>query len=186
MGRGLILVTGGARSGNSRFAESLLHDCGGGVLYVATAVPFDDEMKTRIKKHQASRPVHWRTLEGYAGVGHLISQTRQPGEAVLLDCLTVTISNLILDSGADFDQLTPETADNIEKSIEAEVNALLDVLQGLDSTAVVVTNEVGLGLVPDSPLGRLFRDVAGRLNQLVAARADGVYLIVCGLAVRLK
>lgn len=182
----LVLVTGGARSGKSSFAERLLLEQGGGVLYVATAVPIDDEMRYRIERHRERRPPHWRTLEGYAGLGERIRKTRLFREAVLLDCLTVMITNLVLDTGADFDSLTPEQADKIETAISAEVTALLDSLQETETTAVVVTNEVGLGLVPDNPMGRFFRDVCGRVNQMVAARADEVYLVVCGLPLRLK
>lgn len=182
----LILVTGGARSGKSNFAESLLREQGSNVLYVATAVPIDEEMKDRIKRHRKRRPIHWRTLEGYAGLGGLIKETRLFREAVLLDCLTVMVTNLLMDNNVDFDHLTPEAADEIETSIAAEVSALLDSLQEIETIAVVVTNEIGLGLVPDNPMGRFFRDVCGRMNQMVAARADEVYLVVCGLPLRLK
>jgi len=182
----LVLVTGGARSGKSRWAEYLLQEQGGGVLYVATALPIDEEMQDRINRHRTRRPPHWRTLEGYCGLARLIRETRLFREAVLLDCLTIMVTNLLLDAVKDFDRVTPQEAETVEKAIEQEVVSLVKALREIESTAVIVTNEVGMGLVPDNPLGRLFRDVCGRMNQLVAAEADEVYLVVCGIPVRIK
>lgn len=186
MDSGLIVVTGGARSGKSSFAESLLRERAGEVLYVATAMAFDEEMKDRISKHRQRRPVHWRTLEAYAGLGTGIRENHQRGEAILLDCLTIMISNLLLDTDTDFEHMTPTKADQLEELVQREVSALLNALRETQSLAVVVTNEVGWGLVPSNSMGRFFRDVAGRMNQLAAAAADEVYLVVCGLPVRIK
>ncbi|HHV77374.1 MAG TPA: bifunctional adenosylcobinamide kinase/adenosylcobinamide-phosphate guanylyltransferase [Syntrophothermus lipocalidus] len=182
----MVLVTGGARSGKSRWAEYLLQEQGGGVLYVATALPIDEEMQDRINRHRTRRPPHWRTLEGYSGLARLIRETRLFREAVLLDCLTIMVTNLLLDAVKDFDRVTPQEAETVEKGIEQEVVALVKALREIESTAVIVTNEVGMGLVPDNPLGRLFRDVCGRMNQLVAAEADEVYLVVSGIPLRIK
>ncbi|MCR4400393.1 MAG: bifunctional adenosylcobinamide kinase/adenosylcobinamide-phosphate guanylyltransferase [Syntrophomonadaceae bacterium] len=184
----VILVTGGARSGKSAFAERLLQEAGAPVLYVATAQACDEEMEERIRRHRARRPPHWRTLEGFAGLGDALRRDRQAGEAVLVDCLTVMITNLVLE--ADLDQaaevLGPDTAAAVEARVAAEVEGLLQALAESEDTSVLVTNEVGMGLVPPHPLGRLFRDIAGRMNQLAAARADEVYLVACGIPLRLK
>jgi len=155
-------------------------------LYVATALPIDEEMQDRINRHRTRRPPHWRTLEGYCELARLIRETRLFREAVLLDCLTIMVTNLLLDAVKDFDRVTPQEAETVEKTIEQEVVSLVKALREIESTAVIVTNEVGMGLVPDNPLGRLFRDVCGRMNQLVAAEADEVYLVVCGIPVRIK
>ncbi len=182
----LVMVTGGARSGKSRWAEHILKEQGGGVLYVATALAIDEEMQDRIKKHRARRTDHWRTLEGYSNLAECIRKTRLFREAILLDCLTIMVTNLLLDEIKDFDRVTPREAEQAETRIEQEVVSLLKALREIESTAVIVTNEVGMGLVPDNPLGRLFRDVCGRMNQMVAAEADEVYLVVSGIPVRIK
>jgi len=182
----LVMVTGGARSGKSRWAEHMLKEQGGGVLYVATALAIDEEMEDRINKHRARRPRHWRTLEGYSNLAEGIRQTRLFREAILLDCLTIMVTNLLLEEIRDPDTITAQQAEQAEKKIEQEVMSLLKALREIESTAVIVTNEVGMGLVPDNPLGRLFRDVCGRMNQLVAAEADEVYLVVSGIPVRIK
>ncbi|MHB1557033.1 MAG: bifunctional adenosylcobinamide kinase/adenosylcobinamide-phosphate guanylyltransferase [Isosphaeraceae bacterium] len=177
----LILVTGGVRSGKSDFAQRLAGRLGGDdVLFVATAEARDDEMARRIEAHRRSRPAAWQTLEAPRSVGRAIRDRPGSPAVVLVDCLTLLASNELLAIGTD-----PDAAE-AESRIVREVDELLEAHRLASSTFIVVSNEVGLGVVPTSYLGRLYRDVLGRANQLVAARADSVYLLVAGLPVDVK
>ncbi|WP_026486927.1 bifunctional adenosylcobinamide kinase/adenosylcobinamide-phosphate guanylyltransferase [Caldanaerobius polysaccharolyticus] len=182
MGR-LIMITGGARSGKSTFAEKLAAKASS-VLYVATSIPFDDEMKDRVKKHRERRPAHWNTYEGYKGLKKVIAEADK--EVVLLDCMTVMIANLLMDEGGDWDKIPLSSVDEIERGIEQEVVGIVEGARDSKAMVIVVSNEVGMGLVPEYRLGRVFRDIAGRMNQLVAADADEVYLMVSGIPVKIK
>lgn len=180
MGR-LLLVLGGARSGKSTYAQRLAQELGGSrVLFVATAEAWDAEMAQRIAQHQQERPAVWRTLEVPHNVGQAIAS--HPGNAavVLVDCLTLLVSNTLLRLGESPDPAAAAAA------VEAEIAALLQICQGNAATCIVVSNEVGLGLVPDNPLGRLYRDLLGRANQTLAAQAEAVYFMVAGLPVDVK
>ncbi|HEX2992176.1 MAG TPA: cobamide remodeling phosphodiesterase CbiR [Anaerolineales bacterium] len=174
-------ILGGARSGKSSYAQQLAHDHGGSVLYVATASAGDEEMKTRIENHRAERPAAWRTLEAYLNVGQAIQQelADHPADVILLDCMTLLATNVLL-------QL-PDTASEKEASetLNVEVDALLDCMTRSKADWIIVSNEVGLGLVPPYPLGRIYRDALGRANQRLAARADRSILMIAGLPVRL-
>ena len=165
----MILVLGGARSGKSRYAERLVTACPPPWVYVATAEPRDDEMRERIAQHRARRGPDWRVIEAPRDLAGALA-THAAGGAVLVDCLTLWLSNLML---ADVD-----TAAATER-LEA-------VLSGMAGPVVVVSNEVGLGIVPDNALARRFRDAQGRLNQRIAARADRVVLMVAGLPLVVK
>jgi adenosylcobinamide kinase/adenosylcobinamide-phosphate guanylyltransferase len=169
----LTLITGGARSGKSSFAERLASTRGGAVLFVATAEARDEDMTARIAKHQADRPPHWRTLEAPLYVAHALTQA-EPAPLVLLDCVTLWVTNLLLREGATWEQA------------EAELDALLAWYRAQSADVIVVTNEVGLGIVPADRLSRTFRDWLGLFNQRLAAAADVVYLMVSGLAVDVK
>lgn len=184
MSAGITLVTGGARAGKSALAERLAAMHGAEVLYVATAEALDDEMSARVAAHRAARPPSWRTLEASRDVAAAL-RTAARADAVLLDCLTVWTSNVILDV-ADADCISAATAALAERTM---FERLEDVLAWQKSSAlplVAVTNEVGLGVVPPTALGRLYRDVLGRVNQRVAAAAEEVYLVVAGLALPIK
>ena len=176
----LILITGGARSGKSTFAERLATQ-GGRVLFVATAEALDDDMAHRIATHQASRPKHWDTLEEPRSLAVALHATLCNAEAaydtVVIDCLTMWVSNLML---------LHEGNTKVEGRILAAATELLDVCDASSVRWIVVTNEVGLGVVPSSSLGRAYRDVLGRVNSLVASRSDKVYLMAAGLALELK
>ncbi|PKM44536.1 MAG: bifunctional adenosylcobinamide kinase/adenosylcobinamide-phosphate guanylyltransferase [Firmicutes bacterium HGW-Firmicutes-6] len=181
----LIFVTGGARSGKSTYAENLARESGKPVAYIATAIAFDDGMKDRIAKHQAQRPDHWGTIEQYKDFQTIAENPIfKHAEVVLFDCLTVMTTNNMLDFPVDYDSCDMEKVGEIENAIKMEVEKLLDVCQ--DKTLIVVSNEVGLGLVPAYKLGSYFRDIAGRMNQLVAGRANEAYLLVAGLPMKLK
>jgi adenosylcobinamide kinase / adenosylcobinamide-phosphate guanylyltransferase len=164
----LTLVLGGARSGKSRYAESLIAALPPPWLYVATAEAGDEEMTARISAHGARRGPDWQTIEAPR---HLVAALQKAGTMpVLVDCLTLWLSNVML-AGID---------------IEAETTHLEGVLARAVAPVVLVANEVGSGIVPDHPLGRKFRDLQGVLNQRIAARADRVVLMVAGLPLALK
>lgn len=163
-----IFVLGGARSGKSAFAERLASECGEPVLYVATATPSDDEMSARIAAHRAQRSPAWRTVESPA------SLAVDPGDArtVLVEDLTLLLSNLM-------ERHDPSVAERLARDE-------FERLPALGVNLVVVSNEVGMGLVPPYPLGRVFRDALGRLNQLAASRVNEAYFVVAGVPLRLK
>lgn len=181
----LTFITGGARSGKSTFGESLAMKAEGPVVYIATAVAFDEGMKDRIKHHRERRPAEWKTIERYNNFEALPGD---PGfaeaETVLLDCLTVLITNEMMDFDVDYDTVPMEKVWEIEEQIETQVMTALDACR--DKNTIVVANEVGLGLVPAYRMGNLFRDIAGRINQHVAARADEVYFCVSGIPMKIK
>lgn len=184
--RRLVLVTGGARSGKSTFAEKLAKDCNCDVVYIATSIPFDDEMKARIKKHVEQRPANWKTVEAYKDLDrHLVQEKKEP-VAYLLDCITIMITNLMLESSLDWDNISNRESDNLEAQIKQEMEKLIEVVNEKDTTFILVTNEIGMGIVPENRLSRLFRDIAGRINQMLAQAADEVYLCVSGIPVKIK
>jgi adenosylcobinamide kinase/adenosylcobinamide-phosphate guanylyltransferase len=186
MRKGLVYVTGGARSGKSTFAEGLIMEQGHRILYIATAVPFDNEMRDRIKKHRQQRPSFWRTLEAYRGIGESLENRGERFHGILLDCVTVMITNLMMDLGCDGEGFSPERTGRMEAQVMAEVDSAIAGIRKWGELGVIVTNEVGMGLVPDNPLGRVFRDIAGRVNQHIAAEADSGYMMVSGIPLRLK
>lgn len=162
------LVLGGARSGKSRHAEGLITHYPAPWIYIATAQAFDDEMLARIADHQARRNNDWHTIEAPIHLAHAIAQ--EPTQPILVDCLTLWLTNLML-GGHD---------------IAAATSALEEVLDKRQLPTILVSNEVGLGIVPETPLGRSFRDAAGQLNQRIAARAGHVLLMIAGLPMTLK
>jgi adenosylcobinamide kinase/adenosylcobinamide-phosphate guanylyltransferase len=184
---GGILILGGARSGKSSFAENLAKSFSDQVLYVATAIPFDEGMKDRIRKHQESRPLQWNTVELYSEFQVIQTLEKfKASEVVLLDCITVMVTNLMLDQAVDYDQVTHEELDKIESKIFIELEMLLKVLDSSDKQYILVSNEVGLGLVPPYKLGNYFRDIAGRVNQRIAAFVGDVYFVVSGIPLKIK
>lgn len=165
----LILVTGGARAGKSAFAQEWARALGDGqVSFIATAQALDDEMRQRIARHQAERPPGWETLEEPLEVPYTLS--RAQGRVVLLDCLTLWVSNLML----------------AEREVLPEVENLLAARAETGKTLLVVTNEVGMGIVPDNTLARRYRDLLGAANRRIAEEADVVYLLVAGIPLKLK
>ena len=176
MSKELILITGGARSGKSALAE-LLARRRERVLFVATAEALDSDMERRIAAHRSQRPSEWDTLEEPLDLASAIPAALDGYDVCLLDCLTLWVSNLLL---------SLESSPNVEEEILSAVERLLDVCESSSASWIVVSNEVGLGIVPASSLGRLYRDILGRVNQIVASRADRVYLTVAGLALDVK
>jgi adenosylcobinamide kinase/adenosylcobinamide-phosphate guanylyltransferase len=181
----LILVTGGARAGKSTFAERLAGQLAGGqgVCYLATAEPGDDEMRERIEAHRACRPAGWRTIEaprGLAAVLGPLAGSHLPS-VVLLDCVTMLVSNVLLAHRAG-----PDGRPDAWPAVQAEVDALISFASSGAQTLLAVTNEVGMGIVPDNALSRLYRDLLGRANQRLAATAASVYLVVSGVPIEIK
>jgi len=179
MGKRLTLILGGARSGKSAYAEAYCKQRGEAVLFVATATAMDEEMELRIANHRASRPAHWLTLEAPVQVGQAI-RSAPPTPLVLLDCLTLLATNVLLG--------LPEGVQEREyqRALDEEVDALLAAYADHTGEWLIVSNEVGMGLVPPYPLGRLFRDGLGWLNQRLAAQADSVLLLVAGIPLVVK
>lgn len=172
----LILVTGGSRSGKSSFALSIAEKREGPRTYIATAQACDDEMTRRIAAHQASRPAGWGLVEEPLRVPEALAAALPGARTVVLDCVTFWISNLLL-------------ADDLfdESSAEARAAELVESARGFPgAAAIMVTNEVGSGVVPETVLGRRFRDCAGRANEVIAAAADEVYFMVSGIPLRIK
>ena len=181
----LIFVTGGARSGKSTFAEKLAKEELTSVVYIATAIPFDDGMKDRIARHQEQRSDLWGTIEQYKNFETMKEDPAfKKAEIVLFDCLTVMATNNMLDFPVDYDTCSMEKVAEVEEAIKKEVETLLGVCK--DKMLILVSNEVGMGLVPAYKLGSYFRDIAGRMNQLVASRADEAYFTVSGIPMKLK
>lgn len=174
----LILVSGASRSGKSVFAENLARGLDKQVAYLATAQALDDEMRERIKKHQVRRPAEWHTFEEPLQVAEVIADNCKNYRTWLIDCITLYLSNLLL--------ANPEVSPETEKRIMAAFDRLDDVIRKNPLTLIAVTNEVGWGLVPPDPVSRLYRDLAGRINQVLAARADEVYLVALGLPLKIK
>jgi adenosylcobinamide kinase / adenosylcobinamide phosphate guanyltransferase, putative len=191
----IVLVTGGARSGKSSFAESKLLQKEG-VCYIATGLVMkeDPEWQERVKLHQERRPQSWDTLEQYRDLATWIEQDDH-GD-YLVDCATMLTTNRLFDlvnewypeKGylSDEQFLSKAEQARILEAMEAEWSQILSAMKERQATFWIVTNEVGLGIVPDTRLGRYFRDLQGRVNQLIAKEASEVYLVICGLAQQLK
>ncbi|MEQ3649351.1 bifunctional adenosylcobinamide kinase/adenosylcobinamide-phosphate guanylyltransferase [Hyphomonas sp.] len=165
-----FLILGGARSGKSSRAQSLAEAAGPRRVFVATAEALDEEMTSRISRHRADRGEGWRTVEAPLDLVSVIGDASLSDEFVLIDCLTLWLSNLF----------------HHDRDVEAETAALCDALRSPPMQIALVSNEIGLGLVPETPLGRAFRDAQGRLNQRVAAVCDRVEFVAAGLPLKLK
>lgn len=164
------MITGGAASGKSARALRLASDWGPQILFVATCIPRDDEMRTKVARHRSQRPATWQTIETTRRLGDALT----PGyDGAVVDCLTLLVSQLLVDGV-------------VEAEVYGEVRNLCEASHRANYPVVVVTNEVGCGVVPEHPLGRQFRELAGRCNQLAAEMADEVELVVCGQVVKVK
>ena len=165
-----LLVLGGARSGKTRYAQRLAESSGLETVLIATAEANDAEMAARIARHQAERGPAWRVVEEPRGLFAALMREAGPGRCLVVDCATLWLANLMLAGSG----------------LEAPTQALAMCLPGLAGPVIVVSNEVGCGIVPDNALGRAFRDAQGRLNQALAAACDAVVLVTAGLPQRLK
>jgi adenosylcobinamide kinase/adenosylcobinamide-phosphate guanylyltransferase len=172
----LTLITGGARSGKSRFAQAL---CNGAetVTYIATARADDNEMRRRITRHQELRPPSWLTIEEPLAVADAVGRSTPTSTLILIDCITIWLSNLLF-------EWRSETESQVEENAREQVSRLVEASR--TAQLIAVTNEVGSGIVPDSAVARQFRDLQGFVNQQLAQSADSVYLVVSGIPVRIK
>ena len=177
----LLLVTGGARSGKSRFAERLAAASGRPVTYVATMEALDDEVRARIARHRAERPAVWTTVEAPIAIVEAV-RGAAPDDCVLLDCLSLWASNRLLALG---EQASIEALTDLERTLEAEIETLHAAARARSGDLILVTNEVGSGLVPEYPLGRAYRDLLGRVNQRAGTLAARAWLLVAGRALPL-
>ena len=196
----LTLILGGARSGKSSFAEQRAGELGGdSVLYVATSETKDEEMQQRVEKHRAGRPSAWETVEASQNVAQALRQAqdtalrswRSAVKVILLDCVTFLVANHLLDAaGPEDDPFDDPSADpfdaQIEADVVAEVEAIIACVNEMNIEMLVVSNEVGLGVVPPYELGRAYRDILGRANQILARHADEVLLLVAGIPMKVK
>jgi len=178
------LILGGARSGKSNFAQELALKSDKPVLFVATATAGDEEMRQRIEEHRKARPATWSTLEATTHLGSQITSNIGKAQTVIIDCITLLINNILLQRSPDIDgQINARQA---EKEVFAELGELVDCINKVNASFIIVTNEVGLGLVPADSTSRLYRDLLGKANQILAKRVDEVYLMVAGIPLRIK
>ncbi len=182
----IILVTGGARSGKSNFAEMLCRNQDNKTAYIATSTPFDEEMKSRIKKHQEHRPSEWTTYENYRDLNNIIVEINREHQTVILDCVTLMVNNLMFDKGVDYDNITNEEIDEIEKMIKDEFVKFIESIRKTNLYVVIVTNEIGLAPVSDNRLTRIYTDIIGRVNQFIASCSQKVYFVVSGIPMKIK
>ncbi len=170
----LIFISGGARSGKSSYALQRAEEHSGELLYLATGAADDSEMAERIARHQQERGPRWQTVEEPLEIGRALVRS-SPGKSVaILDCVTLWVTNLLLQENCS------------EQEILGRVNTFLEQVHPLDMSVYIITNEVGQGIVPENDLARLFRDIAGRVNQRLAAGADEAWVVISGLPLQLK
>ncbi|MDP2928019.1 MAG: bifunctional adenosylcobinamide kinase/adenosylcobinamide-phosphate guanylyltransferase [Candidatus Omnitrophota bacterium] len=169
----LILILGGARSGKSSYAMNLAKSTGKRIVFIATCIPGDSEMKHRIKLHKKSRPRTWRVIEEGIHIDSALREVKAGYDAVLIDCVGLFISNLMAVESSD-------------KKIEEKVRSVIDAIKKSACEVIVVSNEVGMGIVPDNPLARRFRDLLGRVNQMIAQSADKVIMMYAGIPMVMK
>ncbi|TFG46149.1 MAG: bifunctional adenosylcobinamide kinase/adenosylcobinamide-phosphate guanylyltransferase [Dehalococcoidia bacterium] len=179
-----ILLIGGARSGKSNYAEALARETGDDVLFVATAEAGDDEMKRRIEVHKKARPAHWHTLETSCGVGGCIAEDKRIYDVVVLDCITPLTTNVLCKHMAVDGDDVSETA--VENDVKVKINSIIEAMRQSSATYIIVSNEVGEGIIPLGASTRIYRDVLGRANQMLANACDEVYLMVAGIPLRIK
>lgn len=183
----LILVTGGVRSGKSVFAEELIRSYGESVLYIATAVAVDEELQYRIDRHRELRPAEWDTLEAYRDIHQHLEDVGAGYDAIMLDCVTVMVENLLLAYQAvNWGQADIQTLVRIEKEVRREVRKTIDAARTVPPPVVFVTNEVGFAMEPKEQLARTYRNIASRVNTMLASEADEAYLLVSGIPVKIK
>lgn len=183
MAKQCILILGGARGGKSSFAKDIAPDFGDRVLFVATGEALDEEMRQRIEEHKKERPPNWLSLEVPTGIGRRIQEESGDAQVVIVDCLTLLVSNVI---GQCCDALEQINTQSAQERLATEIDELIECINDSTATFILVSNEVGMGLVPDNRLGRLYRDLLGKTNQILAQRADKVYFMLSGIPLSLK
>lgn len=183
----IIFVSGGISSGKSDFAERLCNNKKEKTLYIATSVPFDSEMKEKKRKHLEKRASkNWDTLERYKDLYKVIKEIDKKYDIVLLDCLTMMVSNLIFHEEHDFDAKDIKESNKKAKMVKEEFEKLIDEIKKTNTSFVIVTNEIGLGGISENRLTRFFSQLCGEINQLFAAISNEAYLVVSGIAIKIK
>lgn len=180
------MVTGGARSGKSSYGEQLAKERGRRIAYIATAVVTDKDMEERVRKHKESRPKEWVTIERYKGFDGVDKDIVEDTDLFFLDCITTMVTNLMFDKDIDYDTCNNEDIQMVEDYVFSEVKKLLDFMSDNNKDIILITNEVGMGLVPAYRLGNIFRDIAGRVNQYLAKRANEVIFMVSSIPMKIK
>jgi adenosylcobinamide kinase / adenosylcobinamide-phosphate guanylyltransferase len=180
----ITLLLGGARSGKSHWAQETARKTATKVLFVATATADDEDMRLRIAKHKQDRPSTWRTLEAPTRIGRQIEEAAGDAELVIIDCITLLVNNVF----CRYDEKTFDTIEDsvLEKQVVSETQELIACLKKVNASFIIVSNEVGLGVVPAYRMGRLYRDCLGRANQMLAQTADEVFLLVAGIPMTVK
>jgi len=182
----IIFVTGGARSGKSTFAEDYCTGKSRNLGYIATAEAFDEEMKDRIRKHKQQRGNLWETYEQSLNVEDIIAFVLDRHDYVLLDCITIYMSNMMFSKCMDFENISIEEINDIESYIKKSIGDILEKAKLAKGNLVIVSNEIGMGIVPENKIARIYRDYAGRANQICASNADEVYMVVSSIPVKIK
>ena len=182
--RKATLIVGGARSGKSHYAMELARKASGPVLFVATAEALDEEMRQRIEEHKRTRPAGWRTLETPTRVGDGIRQEIGDARVVIIDCITLLVNNILREHHSP--DSAKEKADAIEQAVAEEINALTECFNEVEASFIIVSNDVGSGIVPADGVSRLYRDLLGKANQMLAQRADEVIMMVAGIPLPVK
>jgi adenosylcobinamide kinase/adenosylcobinamide-phosphate guanylyltransferase len=172
MNKKIIFIIGGARSGKSNFAVSMAQKKPGNVFFIATCEPLDKEMKERVKKHKQDRPAQWKTIEEYYDISSALLKIPSQN-TVIIDCLTLWVSNFMIKKLK-------------EEDILKEANNLMITAKKINSYVIIVSTEVGGGIVPDNKMAREFRDILGRVNQIVTKNSDEVYLMYTGIPIKIK
>ena len=187
----IIYVTGGAKSGKSKFAEDLLLSLNDGKqknVYLATSVVFDEEMQKKVELHKARRKDNWITVECYKNFSQSLEEVMNENKKnnILVDCLTNMISNIIFENEEiDWEKPEKNQLEKCDRNVKKEVQNLFEIFKNFENV-VIVSNEVGMGLVPAYSLGRYFREIAGKMNQFVAEKADEAYFVVSGISMKIK
>lgn len=179
----LTLITGGSRSGKSNFAEKMILN-ETSVLYIATAVATDDDMKRRIEIHKERRNQRWDTYEGYSNLSSVIGKSNH--KHILIECIGTLISDMMFEDKKDFDKITSDEIKCLEKKILYEIKNIVSATKNSLGDVIIITNEVGMSLVSEYRLGRIFSDILGRSNQFIANNSEEVYVVFCGIPLRLK
>jgi adenosylcobinamide kinase/adenosylcobinamide-phosphate guanylyltransferase len=180
------MVTGGARSGKSSHAESLCRAQNNSTAYIATSIPFDDDMKDRVKKHRAMRPSSWTTYEVYQDIYKEIPKIAKSHQTVILDCVTLLVNNIMFKEDIDFETCEYLEIDRVEQSIKEQVDLLIKAVRKTDLYFVMVTNEIGMSVIGATRLTRVYTDIIGRINQQIAKASDEVYLVVSGIPIKIR
>ncbi len=190
MGNTIRLVLGGARSGKSEFAEKLMyHSTGKRKGYIATSQIFDDEMKYRVMLHQERRPKEWETFEVMHDAASEIGKVLSGADAILFDCITMYVNNLLMDhmKEVSVETLGVDDLTKLQGALERDLAAMFDAISKVDGKEIIfVSDELGMGIVPANAMSRVYRDLVGLANQYIAKRSDKVYLSVAGITIELK